>query len=475
MEEQEENSVKMVGVKIASHSGQDLGHVVVPVTSTVDNLQALCNKLLGNVEPLPMSFRTAEGQEIHSSLKESIPVDQLTSEKAFQLIYHPQAVFRVRAVTRCTSSLPGHSEPIVSAQFSPDGRNLASGSGDHKVRLWDLQTELPFKTCSGHDNWVLCISWSPNGLKLASACKDGVICLWNPKTGEQMGKTLKGHKKWITSMAWNPLHQDPQSRLLASAGKDGTIRIWDTVQGTTIRTLAGHTASVTSICWGGCGLIYSGSQDRTVKVWRVDDGVVSRNFTKHAHWINTLALNVSYALRTGCFMPENDCKYPGEDQAQEVARRVYEKALDGGKEMLVSGSNDNTLFLWSPCDEKTTPIQMTGHQNLINHVQFSPDTKIIASASFDKSIKLWCGRTGKFLSTLRGHIAYVYQIAWSSDSSLLVSGSKDSTLKVWDVRKKKLMIDLPGHGDEVFTVDWSPDGERVVSGGKDKVLKLWRR
>lgn len=63
-------------------------------------------------------------------------------------------------------------------------------------------------------------------------------------------------------------------------------------------------------------------------------------------------------------------------------------------------------------------------------VQFSPDTRLLASASFDKSVKLWCGRTGRFLHSLRGHVGPVYQIAWSSDSRLLVSGSADSTLKV---------------------------------------------
>lgn len=85
---------------------------------------------------------------------------------------------------------------------------------------------------------------------------------------------------------------------------------------------------------------------------------------------------------------------------------------------------------------------MTGHQQLVNQVVFSPDTRYIASASFDKSVKLWCGRTGKYLTSLRfvktdilivlfrGHVNAVYQVAWSADSRLLVSGSADSTLKV---------------------------------------------
>lgn len=66
-----------------------------------------------------------------------------------------------------------------------------------------------------------------------------------------------------------------------------------------------------------------------------------------------------------------------------------------GPERLVSGSDDFTLFLWKPAEDKKPLERMTGHQALINQVLFSPDTRIIASASFDKSIKLWDGRTGK--------------------------------------------------------------------------------
>lgn len=81
--------------------------------------------------------------------------------------------------------------------------------------------------------------------------------------------------------------------------------------------------------------------------------------------------------------------------------------------------------------------RLTGHQQLVNDVKFSPDSRLIASASFDKSIKLWDGKTGNFIATLRGHVQAVYQIAWSADSRLLVSGSADSTLKGILKTKKK--------------------------------------
>lgn len=64
-------------------------------------------------------------------------------------------------------------------------------------------------------------------------------------------------------------------------------------------------------------------------------------------------------------------------------------------ERLVSGSDDFTMFLWNPAEDKKPLARMTGHSALVNEVLFSPDTRLIASASFDKSIKIWDGRTGQ--------------------------------------------------------------------------------
>merc|ERR1719443_2419858 len=102
---------------------------------------------------------------------------------------------------------------------------------------------------------------------------------------------------------------------------------------------------------------------------------------------------------------------------------------------MVSDSDDFTLFLWKPSSDKKSVARMTGHQQLVNDVKFSPDARLIASASFDKSVRLWNGKTGQFLARLLGHVQEVYQLAWSADSRILVSCSADSTLKLWSSNK----------------------------------------
>ena len=168
------------------------------------------------------------------------------------------------------------------------------------------------------------------------------------------------------------------------------------------------------------------------------------------------------------------------NERQKVALERYLQVVGNvpnAGERLVSGSDDFTLIIWAPQEDKKPLQRLTGHQQMINHVCFSPDARFFASASFDKKIKIWDGKTGKFLNTCHGHVGSVYQLAWSADSSFLVSSSKDSTLKLWNAKDttslKKAMHTLPGHEDEVYALDWSPDGRCVASGSKDRTIKIW--
>jgi ribosome assembly protein 4 len=281
------------------------------------------------------------------------------------------------------------------------------------------------------------------------------------------------------------------------------VRVWNIANGRCETVISGHSDSVETVKWGGNGLIYTCSRDRTIMVWEIDGHGKSaqklmRTLTGHAHRINTLALSCDYVLRTGhppslpvsllltsllslpCttgwyeFGPIGSSTDLSIEEKQQKALERYQQIVGSEGERLVSGSDDFTLFLWKPSESKSPVTRMTGHQQLVNHIVFSPDSRYIASASFDKKIKIWCGKTGRFLHTLSGHVNSVYQISWSADSVFIVSASKDSTLKLWSIKSpKKALETLAGHADEVYSVDWSPDGTQVASGSKDRTIKIW--
>ena len=481
-------------------TGKAAGPVVaVPVQdATVKNLEALLNTLQGNEsgERLPYRFffrndRTATGAEaqvldVQSDIYSSVLKPGLkTTEDNIILQFAPQAVFRVRAVSRCSASISGHGEAILATSFSPEtSSRVATGSGDNTARVWDCDTGTPFQTLKGHTSWVLVVSWSPDGKLLATGSMDNTVRLWDPKTGDTLGGPLKGHTKWITSLAWEPYHnQAPGKPRLASASKDGTVRIWDVPLRRIEETLSGHKGSVTCVRWGGIHRIYTSSQDKTIKIWNTRSWNCLNTLSSHVHWVNHLALSTDFTLRTSFHDHTGRVPDTTDEKITKSKKRFEDAARQEGKvvERMISASDDNTIFLWDPSaidpnsNSAVKPIaRLMGHQKQVLHVSFSPDGLYIASASFDNSVKLWSARDGKFITTLRGHVGAVYMVAWSSDSRLLASASKDTTVKVWDVKTGKLKEDLPGHKDEVFALDWSQDGGCVVSGGKDKQVKLWK-
>lgn len=204
-----------------------------------------------------------------------------SSEDILTIVYKPQAAFRVRMVSRCSSTLSGHNDAILSVVFSPDGLRAASGSGDTTVRLWDTTTDTPFKTLASHCNWILCVSFSPNNSYVASGGMDGAVIVWDAKTGGIHGSPMKGHSKWITSLAWEPFHQNTSSSRLASASKDGTVRIWNVLTKRCEIVLSQHKDAITTVKWGGEGLIYTASRDKTIKVWEASTGKLCRSLDGH--------------------------------------------------------------------------------------------------------------------------------------------------------------------------------------------------
>ena len=505
----EEEIPLQIITKFISMEGTELNNeetltneITLPTQITLVDLNKLINeKLLKNKEEPQLYQFYINDIQIKNNLVETLKkIKDFSSENVYKIVYCPESLFRVKPLTRGGTVLEGHSDSILTVQFSPDGNLLCSGGGDTILRFWDMNTDTPIdinkkenededeNNIQIHNAWILNITFSPDGSLLITGDVDGYFGIWDPiKYIPKISKATKAHKKWITSISFKPLHLYKENEIMKfiSTGKDGFLKMWNATTGKIIISTLAHEQSITKTIWSGENIIYTCSEDQTVKIFDENLSHI-KTLHGHSHWINTMALNTEYILRTGCYDYEN---IKGNDYllfSEKIKKLNYEQKIShalnrynkfkqkiNSSEKLVTGSDDNTLILWDQKISNKPLIRMVGHQGIVNDVKFSPNAFYLASASFDKCIKIWNANTGTFLFNLRGHVGPVYQLAWSPNSKMLLSCSKDSTLQCWNIQTKKAMHNLPGHADEIYTVDWAPNGIKAASGSKDQRVRIW--
>jgi WD40 repeat protein len=182
--------------------------------------------------------------------------------------------------------LAGRSSWINQVAWNPDEKQLASGSGDATIKIWDVKAGTLLKTLAGHEGWVTSVAWNPDGKWVASGSTDKTIKIWDVKAGTLL-KTLAEHEDSVTSVAWNP-----DGKWVASGSTDETIKIWDVKAGTLLKTLAGHAGWVNSVAWSPDGKwVASGSGDKTIKIWDVKAGTLLKTLAEHQGIVNSVAWN----------------------------------------------------------------------------------------------------------------------------------------------------------------------------------------
>ena len=326
--------------------------------------------------------------------------------------------------------LKGHTNSVWSVAFGSDWHTLASGSTDHTIRLWDVQTGQEVRTLQGYTNWILSVAFSPDGTRLASGSDDHTIRLWNLATGK-VDRVLEGHTNWVWSVVFSS-----DGTQLASSSDDQTIRLWQVRSADTIRLLQGHTDWVLSVAFSPDGqTLASSSADRTVRLWKTQTGQLLQTLEGHTDWVRSVA-----------FSPNG----------------IW----------LASGSVDQTVRLWDAQSGQLLAI-LQGHCGWVRAVAFSPDGQLLASCGTDNTLRLWEVVTGECLCILKGHHDWVLTLTFSPDGQLLATGSTDKTVKLWHRRTGKLLRTLSGHTNAVQSVTFHPDGLTLASSSKDQTIRLW--
>jgi WD40 repeat protein len=289
----------------------------------------------------------------------------------------------------------GHSDGVITAAISPDGRYALSGPWFHgrgterAARLWDMRTGKEIRRFEAHTSGVLSVGFSPDGKLALSAgdSGDNAIRLWDVETGTER-KRLLGHRMGVLAAVFSP-----DGKRVLSGSFDRTMRLWDVETGKELRRFAGLGAVVRSVALSPDGRqALSGCFDAGVRLWDVETGRELRRFSGHAGAIHGLS-----------FSPDG--------------RRALSGAMDG------------TVRLWEVASGKE--LRVFRHDREVHHVAFSPDGRRLLSASFDGSVRLWDAETGLQLCCFTGHTDQVWWVAFTPDSRYALSSGADKTLRLW--------------------------------------------
>eukprot|EP00435_Cladocopium_sp_Y103_P024005 s1312_g5.t2 len=372
-----------------------------------------------------------------------------------QLI-HVQHVNRKSGLFGPTMLLTGHEGEVFCAEFSPDGRALATGSFDKSLYLWHVYGECEnYGVMKGHANAVLEVHWKHDGTQLYTCSADKSVCVWDrrdPESGKRL-KKLNGHTAIVNSMQTSRRGVP----YLVSGGDDGTTKLWDLRVRRCVHTFE-HQYQILAVSFDDTAeRIFSGSLDNTVLIYdmrmRDQDPEVLEG-----HGDSITGLDVS--------------KDPGlhESRLQSICQHLRPELT--GTYPAISYHISHTCG-WG--HQNLTESHFVGQGNFHSR----QDGNFLATNSMDNTVRIWdvrpfAGQRTGCLRIMRGAThnfeKNLLRVRWSEKDALLAAGSACQNVNIWDMKMLQLAYRLPGHTGSVNEVCFHPKEPIIASVASDRMV-----
>jgi WD40 repeat protein len=367
------------------------------------------------------------------------------------------------------ATMKGHTEAVYSVAFTPDGKYVVSGSGDHTLKVWDSATGKEIKSFggpAGHQNLVMSVSISPDGSLIASGGTDNTAKIWDFPSSTPLRSLAKSEGASILAVS-------SDGSKLAGGDKDGHVKIWNSADGKELFQLNGHRGPVTGLAFTGNGqFLISCGKDKTLRFWNPANGQSLGVLGAHTTELRGLAVSpnsnaVYSAAADGSLkfwtLPPVASKTLGEAYGDAVTSL----ALSSDGNSYVSGSADKSVRLANTMNGQLIR-EFKGANTGLESVALSPNGALIAAGTADKRMLIWQANDGRILANLASPAT---GLAFHPNSNQLLTGGSDGSLKLWampPVPERTLM-----HPDAVRAAVVSADGKRMFTGGADKIVRAW--
>ena len=387
----------------------------------------------------------------------------------------------------------GHLGAVRTLAFADSGRTLVSGGDDETVRLWDVtapDAPTPGRVLSGHGGPVRSVAVSPDGRTLASGGDDQTVWCWDLAGGAVRSVLYQPTPVRAVTFA-------PEGGALVTGEVSAVVRRWQLPA----PVLTGHTGAVAAVAFAhGADLLASGGADATVRLWPTTPGQSPTQVLPAGTGpVYTVALSgqvddsalLAAAGDNGRFQlwhrsgQGRGARYLPAATVPAHASRINRVAFHPQRRLLATASSDRTVRLWDLTDPaRPTPLTTLsqangGHTNFVWGLAFSPDGQLLATVGEDYKARLWdVSRPGttRLVSTLVGHFNGVNAVAFHPGGRLLATASSDRTVRLWDLAdpgSPVLRTTLTGHASHVEAVGFSPDGRLLASTSTDATVRLW--